>query len=157
MPDQPRRHGVEHAPQDESARRRHRDYLLLEVGGAGPRQRDQRRLFERDRLGEIGVAPADDGVDEGPVGVEIGEVARPAQQQGVLERLLEMAMRAFDRTVLVRDAGVVARRGHAVMAHQRRVALGDVSRASAARLRNAADRLSLRCSFGAPPSAHSAF
>ena len=26
----------------------------------------------------------------------------------------------------MRDAGVVARRGHAVMAHQRRVALGDV-------------------------------
>ena len=65
-------------------------------------------------------------VDESPVGVEIGEVARPAQQQGVLERLLEMAVRAFDRAVLVRDAGVVARRGHAVMAHQRRVALGDV-------------------------------
>jgi hypothetical protein len=60
------------------------------------------------------------------VSVEIGEVARPSQQQGVLERLLEMAVRAFDRAVLVRDAGVVGRRGHAVAAHQRRVALGDV-------------------------------
>ena len=60
------------------------------------------------------------------VGVEIGEVARAAQQQGVRERLLEMAVRAFDRAVLVGDADVVARRGHAVMAHQRRIALRDV-------------------------------
>ena len=37
-----------------------------------------------------------------------------------------MAVRAFDRAVLVRDAGVVSRRDHAVVAHQRGVALGDV-------------------------------
>ena len=35
-------------------------------------------------------------------------------------------MRAFDRAVLVRDARVVAGCGHAVMAHQRRVAFRDV-------------------------------
>ena len=126
MPDQSRGHGVEHAPQDEATRRRHWDHLLLEVGCTALRQGTQRRPFQCDGLGEIGVAAADDRVDEGAIGVEIGEVARAAQQQGVRERLLEMAVRAFDRAVLVGDADVVARRGHAVVAHQRRIALRDV-------------------------------
>jgi hypothetical protein len=124
--DQPRRHGVEHAPQGEAARRRDRDHLLLEVGRAALRQRSQGRALQRDALGVVGVAPADDGIDERPVGVEVGEVAAAVQEQSVLQRLLEVAVRALDRSVLVRDAGVVARRLHGVVAHEALVALGQV-------------------------------
>ena len=126
MPDQPGRDGVEHPPQGEAARRGHWDDLFLEVGCTAFRQRRQRLLFKRDALGEVGVASPDDSVDEGPIGVEVAKIARAPQQQGVLQRLLQMAMGALDRTVLVGDAAIVARRRHAVMAHQRRVALGDV-------------------------------
>ena len=48
--------------------------------------------------------------------------ARPAQQQRVLEGPLQMAVQAFDRTVLVRQASIVAGRLRAVMRAQRLVA-----------------------------------
>ena len=124
--DQPRRHGVEHAPQREAARRGHGDRLFLVIRGATLGQRRQRGLLQRDALDEIGVALADDAIDERAISVEIGEVARATQQQRVFQRLLEMAMGAFDRAVLMRDADIVARRHHAVMVHQRGVALGDI-------------------------------
>ena len=113
-------------------------------------------LLQRDALGEIGVAPADDLVDEAAIGGEVVEVALPAQQQRILERLLEMAVSAFDRAVLVGDARLL-RVGSCRSGPQRLVARGQILPRSAVRLRNAADRLSLRCSRGAPPSAHSAF
>ena len=79
-----------------------------------------------DPLGVAGIGAADDLVDEGSVGGQIGEVGRSAQQQGIGERALEMAVRAFDRAVLVRHAGIVAGRGHAVVGAQRLVAQGEV-------------------------------
>ena len=66
------------------------------------------RPLQLDPLAVVGIAPADDLVDEAAVGVEVVEVPAAAQQQRVLQRLLEMAVRALDRAVLVRDAGVVA-------------------------------------------------
>ena len=57
------------------------------------------------RLRVAGVAAADDLVDEAAIGSQVVEVARPAQQQRVVDGPLEMAVRAFDRAVLVRDAG----------------------------------------------------
>ncbi len=54
------------------------------------------------------------------------EVVRPAQRQGVGDAALEVAVRPFDRSVLVRHASVVARDRHAVMGAQRSIALGHV-------------------------------
>ncbi len=51
----------------------------------------------------------------------------------------------------------LAARRHAVMGAQFLVAPRQVVLASRSRLRNAADRLSLRCCSGTPPSAHNAF
>ncbi len=41
--------------------------------------------------------------------------SRESHQQLVLDRLLQMPVRALDRAVLMREAGIVARRRHAVM------------------------------------------
>src|SRR6202035_5759634 len=68
------------------------------------------------------IAPADDLVDKAAIGIERVEVARSAQQQRILYSLLEMAVRAFDRAVLVCHAAIVAGRLHAVMRTQRLVA-----------------------------------
>jgi len=58
--------------------------------------------------GVAGIAAADDLVDEAsPSGNDV-EVAQGTQQQRVLDRPLGMAMGAFDRTVLMRNARVVA-------------------------------------------------
>src|SRR6185312_928780 len=64
-------------------------------------------------------SPSDDFVQKGSVGKEILEVDRTAHEKRVADRVLQMAMRTFDRAVLVRDATVVARRLHAVMQAQR--------------------------------------
>ena len=74
----------------------------------------------------MAVAATDDLVDEGAVDGERVEVARTAQQQGVLEGALEMAVRSLDGAVLMRLAAVVARRRHSVVRAQRGVALGGV-------------------------------
>src|SRR5260370_17851788 len=73
-------------------------------------------------LGVACVAPPDNLVDEATISIQGVEVARPTQQQGVLDRLLEMAVRVFDRTVLMRYASIVAGRLHAIMRAQRLVA-----------------------------------
>ncbi len=63
-----------------------------------------------------------------------------------------MAVGAFDGAVLMSDTAIVARRGHAVMGAERVISAGQVGDVlGAARLRKAAERLSLRCSRGAPP------
>jgi len=87
-------------------------------------QRLQRRALDIQALAVASIAPADDLVDEAVVGLERVEIARAAQQQRVLDRPLQMAVRAFDRAVLVRQAPIVAGRLHAVMRAQRLVAPG---------------------------------
>ena len=88
------------------------------------RQRLQGRALEIQPLAVASIAPADDLVDKAAIGFEGVEIARAAQQQRVLDRSLQMAMRAFDRTVLVRQAPIVAGRLHAVMGAQGLVAPG---------------------------------
>src|SRR3984893_14365061 len=87
-------------------------------------QRLQRRALDIQALAVASIAPADDLVDEAVVGLERVEIARAAQQQRVLDRPLQMAVRAFDRAVLVRQAPIVAGRLHAVMGAQGLVAPG---------------------------------
>ena len=61
-----------------------------------------------------------------PVGVESVEVSGTTQQQRVLQRFFQMAMRAFNGSVLVGDAGVIARGRHLVVAHEPLVALRQI-------------------------------
>jgi len=124
MADQARGHRVEHFPQGEPAGRGHGDDGLFVIRRPARRQHLQRRALEIESLGIARIASPDDLVDEAAIGVERVEVARAAQQQRILDRLLEMTVRAFDRTVLVRHAAVVAGRFHAVMRAQRLVAAG---------------------------------
>ena len=58
--------------------------------------------------------------------VQVGEVARTPQQQRIFQRLLEMAVGALDRAVLVCDAGIVARRLHLVVPHQALITLRQI-------------------------------
>src|SRR5690242_20722046 len=81
-----------------------------------------RAALELQPLAVTSIAPADDLVDQAAIGFESVEIARAAQQQRVLDRPLQMAVWAFDRTVLVRQAPIVAGRLHAVMGAQGLVA-----------------------------------
>src|SRR5665213_3185467 len=113
---------VKHLAQGEGAGCRDVDVDLLIVGGLADRQFLQRHPLLIDALGIARVAAANNLVDEAPPCRKIVEVARGTQQQGIFQRSFEMAMRAFDRAVLVRHARIVAGRRHAVMAAQRLVA-----------------------------------
>ena len=54
------------------------------------------------------------------------EISATAQQQGLLDSLLEMAMGAFHTAVFVGHTQIVAAVGHSVVAAQRVMALGDI-------------------------------
>src|SRR5262245_53294597 len=82
----------------------------------------QGQALEIEPLAVASIAAPDDLVDKAAIGLQVAEVARSAQQQRVLDRLFEMAVRALDRTVLVRHASIVAGWLHAVMRAQRLVA-----------------------------------
>jgi len=56
----------------------------------------ERSPLKLDPLAIVGIAPADDLVDEAAVGIEVAEVAAAAQKQRILQRLLEMAVRALN-------------------------------------------------------------
>src|SRR6185437_5762008 len=101
---------VEDAAQQEPAAARDGNQFLLMVIGPPWRQRLELRSFDLEGFASSGVGAADHLVDEAAVGLEVGEVAAAAQQDGLLKRALEMRVRPFDRTVLVRHAGIVARR-----------------------------------------------
>ena len=73
-----------------------------------------------------GVAATDQQVDEGAVVCDAFEVARAPEQQRVLERALEMAVRRLDRAVLMGETAVVAAGSHAVVGAESSVALGPV-------------------------------
>src|SRR5260370_13102348 len=118
MADQTRGHRIEHLAQSEPAGRGDGNDGLLVIRRPPRWQRLQRRALEIKALAVAGIAPPDNLVDEAPIGIEVVEVARAAQQKRILDRLLQMAMRALDRTVLMRHAPIVAGRHHAVMSAQ---------------------------------------
>jgi hypothetical protein len=72
-----------------------------------------RRILAGDRLGKKGL-----------IAGEIGEIARAAQRQRLIECPLQMTVRGFDRAVLVRDPGIVARRLHPIMLAEGLIAFG---------------------------------
>src|SRR3954447_19056936 len=69
----------------------------------------------------IGTASKSNVMSVLPAGRRASMVTAATQEQRVLQTLLEMAVRTLDRAILVRDTQIVARRGHAVVAHQFRI------------------------------------
>src|SRR4051795_9811539 len=118
MPDEPRWRRVEDALQTEAAARRDANDLLLVIGRPSFGERNEHRTFQLDALAIVGVVAANDLVDEAAIAIQVIEVSAATQEQRVLQPLLEMAVRTLDRAILVRDTQIVARRGHAVVAHQ---------------------------------------
>ena len=78
--DQPRRHAVEHAPQDEAATRGHQDASLLIVGRPSLGQLLDGRALDLNALAVAGIAPPDHFVNEAAISGKIGKLARAAQQ-----------------------------------------------------------------------------
>jgi len=126
MPDQAGGDRIKDLAQRKAARGGDADENLLMVRRPPGRQRVQSRALLIDALGVGGVAAPDDFVDKAPPGGEIVEIARAAQQERVLDRLLEMAMGALDRAVFMSEACIVAGRRHAVMGAKIFVAAGEV-------------------------------
>ena len=126
MSNQTRGNAVEHAPQHKAAARRDQDARVLIVGRAALRKSLERRTLDLNAFAVAGVAASDGLVHKAAVGGQIHEVARAPQQKLVAKRLLQMSMGALDRSVLVRDAAIVARRRHAVMGAQLLVTSGEV-------------------------------
>src|SRR5450631_2202251 len=118
MADEPRWRRVEDAAQDEAAARCDRDDLLLVIGCPALGEWSERRPLQLDPLAIVGVASADDLVDETAVGVQVVEVSAATQEQCVLQRLLEMPVRTLNGAILVGNTQVVPGRYHVVMAHQ---------------------------------------
>lgn len=109
MADQAGRHGVEDFAQGEATGPGHRDDNLFEVRGPPLGQRLQMGSFCINALTMGSIATADDLIDKGAIRAEVVEFLGPPHQQGIMNGVLEMAMGAFDRAVLMRDAFVVAR------------------------------------------------
>src|SRR6516162_10059167 len=122
MADQARRYRIEHFLECEPAGRGDGDDRLLVIRRAAFRQRLQGRALDIETLAVARITASDNLVDKAAIGLERVEIARTAQQQRVLDRSLQMAVRAFDRAVLVRQTAIVAGRLHAVMRAQRLVA-----------------------------------
>ena len=122
MTNEARGDAVEHPPQDEPAARGDAHARVLVVGRSPLGQRLERGALDLDALAVASVAAPHDLVDQASVGGKLGELSRAPQQQLVLDRLLQMAVGALDRAVFMREAGIVARRRHAVMSAQLLVA-----------------------------------
>jgi len=102
--DQARRHGVEDPLQDEATRRGDGDSGLLTIRGAARRQRLKHGAPGIDTLAVMGIAPTAERVEEPAAGGEIAEVGRPAQQERIRDRPLQVPMWPLNRAILMRRA-----------------------------------------------------
>src|SRR3982751_3765278 len=102
----------------EAAARCNSDDLFLVIGCSSFGELAQHRPLQFDSLAIVSIVAANDFIDEAAGAVQIIKVPAATQEQRVLQPLLEMAVRTLDRAILVRDTQIVARRGHAVVAHQ---------------------------------------
>jgi hypothetical protein len=122
--DQAGRHRVEYLAEDKSAAGGHPHFGLVMVGGASRRQSAQLGTFQANQLLASGVTATDEVGDPVSIGIEAIEVGAAAEQQGLGDDTLEVAMLAFDRAVFVRDTPIVAGRLHAVVGAECFVATG---------------------------------
>lgn len=90
--DQPRRHRVEHLAQGEPGVQGDPHLFALEVLEGARRQRLQRGALGVDEHAVAGVVAADEFGDEAAVSVRIVKLTRAAQQQGLVEGALEVAV-----------------------------------------------------------------
>ena len=118
--------GEEDLAQGEATDARYRDDPLFEVGSTTIGKRLQMRTRGIYALAMGCVTAADDLIDQGAVGAEIVEVFGAPHQKCIADRVLEIAVRTFDRTVLVRDALVIAGWRHPVMSAQFLVAMRQI-------------------------------
>ena len=100
----------------------------LRFDGAARWQRPERRHLDAHRGFPPPVTTGDQLIDEAAPAGKLGEVARSAQDQGLVERDLQVVVVSLDGAVLMRLAGIVAAREHAVMGTEGLVALGDIGR-----------------------------
>ncbi len=124
--DQAGRDGVEDAAEGEAAAAGHQHARLGVVRRAPGRQRAEGGALEFDLAAAPGVLLGHHLGDEGAVGREALEVPPAAQQQRLVEARLDVGVAALDGAVPVRLAAGVARRDHAVVPAQRRIAAGGV-------------------------------
>src|SRR5215471_18941361 len=94
--DELRGDSVEDLAQDEAAAGRDPHPRFLVVARSPLRQLLEQRALKLEPLAVLGVVAPDDLVDKPAIGGKILKVARAAQQQRVLDGLLEMAVRALD-------------------------------------------------------------
>ena len=99
----------------------------------------------------------DDPIDEATVVGQILVRRGSAQQPRITDCALQVSVRTLDHSDLVSLAAVLAAQVHPVMRTEGFVADRQIERPSRLESRNAAERESLGCSPGTPPSAHSAF
>ncbi len=97
-----------------------------EIGGSPWGQRLEYPAFCIDARGMPSVLPGDLGVNELAPSLDADEIAAAPPAQGLIEAPLEVTVRTFDRSVLVRLAAVVAGGKHAVMTAQLVVASGEI-------------------------------
>ena len=124
--DQPRRHGVDDPPHLDRAGAPHRELLDFVVGKAMRRQGPQGRLLLLQAAQPGTVVLRRHLHDEGFVGGYRLEIMAAAQQQGLLDPFLEVAVGALHPAVLMGDTAVVAAVGQADVMAEGVVAAGDV-------------------------------
>jgi len=92
LPDQTRRHRVEHPLDFDGAGGGDRDDLLGEVGGAPRGQLPELCAFDLQGLMTAAVEAPNDAVEPYTIGIDRGEIGRSAQQQCLLDAPLDVAM-----------------------------------------------------------------
>ena len=98
---------------------------LGEVGGAPGGQGAQCFHLDLDGCLAASVSAADEFIDQASPGGEVREVARAAQDQGLIKGDLEVIIVRLDGTVLMRFTWVVATGLHAIVGAEGGVAAGD--------------------------------
>jgi hypothetical protein len=115
MTDQPRRRAVQDATHGERAAAGHARLFLNEVGGTVLRQVQQVFAFDLERCCIAPVAAHYHSAHELVVRGAVREVAMTSQLQGLVDLILQIAMRGLDAAILMTHATVVARAFHPVV------------------------------------------
>ncbi len=147
--------------------RGHRIGVVEHANGAEAGNRDRQLATEMQRGGgqrvqrvQLGcpaqlaglVALAGQLLEQGHVAGAVGKVAAAPRPERLVDGLLEAVVGLLDIAVLMGLAGVVGRRGHAVVGHQGQVAVVQWRWPSGSSGRTAAERLSVRWFSGTPPT-----
>ena len=120
------RGAVQNGTHGERAAARDPRFFLDEVSTAAYRQLLQLLALNSKRRRIAPITPHHHLAHEALIRQAVIEVAVTTQQQCLLDCLLQIPVRRLDATVLMAQAAIVVRAGHAVVLEQRRVAHGEV-------------------------------